>query len=114
MRLPGSIKSLCSIERITVKKLIKNTEHNFYEVISADGREFVVFSKKIDAFNYAVSIFVEHETDPQILGDIRRLKTTRKKYAEALVEREDVPSIISYDQYHKVRLPKNALAYRTL
>lgn len=114
MRLTNAVKSLCTIEKIKPKAVKKNKDHRFTEVIATDGREFIVFDKKRDAFDYAVNVFCTTQDDPQFLKEIKWTGKSVKQYAEALVEREDVPHVISYDQYHKVRLPKNALAYRTL
>ena len=112
-KLPDTITELCGIEKISVKSYTTNNKNKLTEVVAKDGREFVIFNKKIDAFKYAVKMFVDTQDDPQYLEQIKWTGSTVKQFAEDLIDREDVPYTVSYDQHHKVILSNNAIAYRT-
>ena len=114
-RLPKLIVELSSIEKFDVKDYkYPNDKRNTIEVISEDGREYFVFSNPTAAKIHAIKVYVKYEDDPEVYEDLEFLGQTIEEYAEEVIEKNGVRSILSYDQHHKVNLTGSAIAFRCI
>jgi len=116
MKLPKSVSELCVIERIDVKKFtyVNEGSRASIDVIAKDGREYLVFDKKISATDHAINLCVMFTDDPDILEQLDMWGKPIEKYALAKVKQHGESYYLSYDQHNKIPLTGKAIAYRTI
>ena len=115
MKLPKNVTTLMNIEKFEMKSVsFITTKKDAMIVVAKDGREFLIFKNLKQATSYAVNMIVEHDDTPKLLERLRWVEMSMTDYAKDQVKKDGVMFYLSYDQYHKIEMKNNAVAFRTI